>query len=284
MHHYCFEDKWECHGDGDCADLRKCRGTDCSCVESTCEKSSTVSTDPPTPTPTSTDPPTPTSTDPPTPTPTDPPTPTSTDPPTPTEPPCNCGKANPGDADSERIIGGTEAQKNEFPWVVNVRSTKEVTEDATGTSTRSSSCGGAIISPKIVLTAGHCIVKDEDADVKAEYIEDCYTDTNTNTDKFKCYKTIQVLAGVHKITRRSDDAKKTIDVKKAILHKDYKPKDNQAEGSTGVIHDLAILQLEDDIEFTAEMSPICLPSDVRPDKYKGEKATVAGWGRTDGMM
>ena len=241
-------------------------------MESTCEKSSTVPTDPPT---------NPTDPDPTDPDPTEPPTEPPTSSPD-TE--CNCGKANPGDADSERIIGGTEARKNEFPWVVNVRSTKEVTEDATGISTRSSSCGGAIISPKIVLTAGHCIVKDEDADVKAEYIEDCYTDTNTNTDKFKCYKTIRVLAGVHKITRSSDDAKKTIDVKKAILHKDYKPKDNQAEGSSGVIHDLAILQLEDDIEFTAEMSPICLPSDVRPDKYKGEKATVAGWGRTDGMM
>jgi len=73
---------------------------------------------------------------------------TSTPPPTP--PPsedCQCGKANVGGLDG-RIIGGENADTNEYPWQVAV-------QYRTGSGT--SSCGGTIVSKYFVITAAHCV-------------------------------------------------------------------------------------------------------------------------------
>ena len=237
-------------------------------MESTCEKSSTVPTDPPT---------NPTDPDPTDPDPTEPPTEPPTSSPD-TE--CNCGKANPTGVDSERIIGGTEAVPNEFPWVVRVQAVENI--DRRG-AVESASCGGAIISPKIVLTAGHCIVRELGA--KDDYTEPCKCTAtvpcaNTN---FHCYKTIKVLAGVHRIGKEivgdNDAEEKDLNVEKIILHKDYEAKTGQG---SAFIHDLAILELKRSIEFMEKMRPICLPSGS--PNYEGKMATTAGWGWTDGRV
>jgi secreted trypsin-like serine protease len=45
------------------------------------------------------------------------------------------------DGPSTKVVGGTRAAKGEFPWVVRL----------------SMGCGGAMITPRVVLTAAHCV-------------------------------------------------------------------------------------------------------------------------------
>ena len=107
--------------------------------------------------------------------------------------------------------------------------------------------------------------------------------SNTN---FHCYKTIQVLAGVHEInpanSNDNDAERDDLNVGKAILHKDYEIK--QPGQSQVANHDLAILELEETIVFTLteKIRPICLPSGSL--EYKDSRATTAGWGWTDGRV
>jgi len=70
-----------------------------------------------------------------------------TQPPAPTQPPtpydCKCGA---GSQDGSKIVGGQNAQKNEYPWQVGLVSKNR----------RTPFCGGSLISSRTVLTAAHC--------------------------------------------------------------------------------------------------------------------------------
>jgi secreted trypsin-like serine protease len=45
------------------------------------------------------------------------------------------------DADEERIVGGSRVDEGTYPWVVRI----------------SVGCGGSLVAPQVVLTAGHCV-------------------------------------------------------------------------------------------------------------------------------
>merc|ERR1712045_927369 len=76
-----------------------------------------------------------------------PPRPPATPAPAPTSPPvvgqCSCGVNS---ATSTKIVGGTNAWKNEFPWQVGL----------IGTISTKPFCGGTLISSDTILTAAHC--------------------------------------------------------------------------------------------------------------------------------
>ncbi len=58
-----------------------------------------------------------------------------------------------GETDTEMIVGGTAAPDGKYPWQVRLYSNMD---DTIGF------CGGSIIAPQWVLTAGHCLI-DSDA-------------------------------------------------------------------------------------------------------------------------
>jgi secreted trypsin-like serine protease len=58
-----------------------------------------------------------------------------------------------GESDTEMIVGGTAAPDGKYPWQVRLYSNMD---DTIGF------CGGSIIAPQWVLTAGHCLI-DSDA-------------------------------------------------------------------------------------------------------------------------
>ena len=191
---------------------------------------------------------------------------------------CNCGKANTGGLDSERIIGGTEAGEHEFPWVVRININKASL----------SSCGGSIISSRHVLTAGHCIVvtsKIQNTEVKTKSCQSKLTQcVEDNPPICSCYSNIKVLAGLHDKTK---GPQKTFDVTDVFLHEEYQESPiwlPDREGAINPIYDFAILTLKDTIEFTQKISPVCLPqsSGSKVSKYEDKEATVAGWGWTTG--
>lgn len=62
-----------------------------------------------------------------------------------------CGHALAAD-DNEMIVAGTEAPEGKYPWQVRLYSSME---DQRGF------CGGTIIAPQWILTAGHCVTVGE---------------------------------------------------------------------------------------------------------------------------
>ncbi|XP_011212391.2 serine proteinase stubble [Bactrocera dorsalis] len=69
--------------------------------------------------------------------------------------PAQCGIKNPAAPDQERIVGGTNASPNEFPWIaVLFKSGKQF-------------CGGSVITKNHILTAAHCVSRMTSWDVAA---------------------------------------------------------------------------------------------------------------------
>jgi len=118
-----------------------------------------------------------------------------------------------------RIVGGVEARKHEFPWLVRVQHK----------SGGGLLCGGAVISSRSILTAAHCI-------------------SNPKSD----VANLQVLAGAHDVDNAvgERDTRQLRDLKKIICHKDYNARNMQ--------NDVCILRLKSDLQMTQWVNSIPL--------------------------
>jgi len=101
-------------------------------------------------------------------------------------------------------------------------------------------CGGTLISNKEVLTARHC------------------TDGAT---------VAYVVLGEHDLTKA--DGEKKVRVCSIVNHPNY--------NAGTVNYDYAILKLCDEVAFTTEISPACLPTSSSTN-YDNVEAVVSGWG------
>ncbi|XP_044269223.1 trypsin-1-like [Tribolium madens] len=143
-----------------------------------------------------------------------------------------------------KIVGGTTADKGEFPWLVSI------------TRRGGHFCGGTLISNRFILTAGHCLC------------------TGIGTDTVKPTH-IKVTIAQHDLTNKSSDAYE-MTLKAISIHPDYtcgKVKD-----------DIAILELDNKLVWSDSVSPACLAASSHEDDYKpidNLPAVVAGWGWTN---
>lgn len=72
-----------------------------------------------------------------------------------------------------------------------------------------------------------------------------------------------------------------IPLAESIVHEDYKPYSRDHE------NDIALLRLNQSVEFTDWIKPLCLPiASVLRDKDYGNETvlTVAGWGRVSSIF
>jgi len=150
---------------------------------------------------------------------------------------CKCGVKG-----TRRIVGGSETEINEYPWIARVTD-----------PTESLYCGGTLINDQWILTAAHCMFKD-----------------TAGTQPTAASESLIVL-GEHDltITTESKIPKKNVKVSQIINHPSY-----NADNSD---NDIALLKLAEKIDLNV-YTPACLPKSS--DNFEGQKAWVYGWGTT----
>ncbi|XP_072532872.1 hyaluronan-binding protein 2-like [Salminus brasiliensis] len=152
-----------------------------------------------------------------------------------------CGKPQPKKS-MNRIYGGLKSLPGAQPWQASVQVRPKGT-----TLSFKHVCGGILIKPCWVMTAGHCIDKKQDFQV--------------------------VLGGLDLGKAESSD--QTLPVVETIVHEQYK------ETNDGVQNDIALLKLKATNGKCAEenqfVKTACLPTEAFPD---GTECTISGWGAT----
>lgn len=162
--------------------------------------------------------------------------------PKPVEPHKACGYRNP-DGIGFRITGNSdESEYGEFPWMTAIL--REEPVEGSSQVLNVYQCGGALIHPKVVLTAAHCV--------------------NSKDKKFK------IRAGEWDTqTSKENYPHQDRGVKKVIVHNKY---------YAGALHnDVALLILEEPVEIAENVNVICLPpQDAVIDTGR---CFASGWGK-----
>ncbi|RWS17088.1 Serine proteinase stubble-like protein [Dinothrombium tinctorium] len=155
----------------------------------------------------------------------------------PIRPGTNCGV--PPLHPQSKVVGGKNAAFGSWPWQVSVRRTSFFGFSSTHR------CGGAILNNQWIATAGHCV-----DDLLLSQIR-------IRVGEYDFASVMEPYAYVER------------GAKKKVVHPHY--------NFFTYENDVALVQLEEPIEFQPHIAPICLP----PDNIvlEGRNATVTGWGR-----
>ncbi|KAL5258785.1 hypothetical protein ACHWQZ_G009294 [Mnemiopsis leidyi] len=137
-----------------------------------------------------------------------------------------------------RIYYGNDAEMNEFPFMVRLA-------DPEGYHF----CGGALLTPRVVITAAHCV---------------------TDGEKTSGPEEISVYVGDHTASRVEETEQK-LAVGRILYHEGYDHYETA--------NDIAILILKDEAQLNEAVQEIMLPVD-RKFYAEGSPITVIGWGGT----
>jgi len=145
---------------------------------------------------------------------------------------------------STNIYGGREVIPYSWPWQVNVVYKPNLDEGIP------QHCGGTIISNQWILSAAHCFSMDTE---KTNY---------------------RVQLGVFNKTNNDEPGEQHREVAELMLH----PKWDEEE----LLYDIVLLKLENPVQFSDHISPICLPA-TQGEKLPepGTSVFMTGWGLTE---
>ncbi|KAG0426151.1 hypothetical protein HPB47_026727 [Ixodes persulcatus] len=156
-----------------------------------------------------------------------------------------CGQTN---VSVSRIVGGRESEPGAWPWMAAIY--------INSGGVNSAACGGALVTPRHVVTAAHCVVVGHRA-------------TNLPPSVFT------IRLGDHNLVRSDDNVSPVeIPVVKVERHADFVPRTFK--------NDVAVLTMERPATFNKFVRPVCLPygDDFASRDLNGYHAFVTGWGTT----
>ncbi|XP_048007020.1 plasminogen-like [Leguminivora glycinivorella] len=133
---------------------------------------------------------------------------------------------------SQRIVGGRRAEPYSFPWTVAIIKVDRM------------HCGGAIITDRHVLSAGHCFKWDD-------------------------HKEMHVFIGLDNLDDLKEVEKRNIS--KVNIHENFTSTAVRDE------NDIAIATLSSPVKFGPTIIPICLPEPGQ--EFSHRVGTIVGWGR-----
>jgi len=151
---------------------------------------------------------------------------------------CKCGIKK-----TRRIVGGTETEVNEYPWIASF--------DFRGTNgMRPGGCGATLIANNWAVTASHCFF-------------------NRMGELVVTKDSMSLVLGVHDITDPTETNRQVLTIDEIVLHPSYDfPTD---------LNDIALLKLTQSVDLDA-WSPACLPTSGAD--FTGQNGWVYGWGWT----
>ncbi|XP_016978978.1 melanization protease 1 [Drosophila rhopaloa] len=166
---------------------------------------------------------------------------------------------NCGDNFGDRVVGGKETGKREFPWMALIEYTKPG-------NVKGHHCGGSLINNRYVLTAAHCVAAIP-SDWQLTGVRLGEWDASTNPD----------CTTSRNGRQECNDPYVDCPVVERIPHPQY------PGNARDQLNDIALLRLRDEIQYSDFISPVCLPSlaSQRDALFLGRKVVVAGWGRTE---
>ena len=144
------------------------------------------------------------------------------------------------DGDGNRIVKGKDAPAHSFPWQAQLILMYE--------GRQTGICGGAIIAPRYVITASHCI-------------------QGTGTSVKEVW--------IGRQERQSGGT--SYGVAQVINH----PGRPRARDPDTDAHDMALITLASAITYSDSISPVCLPDSSSDSPKAGSKVVVSGWGQTN---
>uniref|UniRef100_A0A6P7FRE0 CLIP domain-containing serine protease n=1 Tax=Diabrotica virgifera virgifera TaxID=50390 RepID=A0A6P7FRE0_DIAVI len=159
--------------------------------------------------------------------------------------------------DNEAYIfghGGIEAAINEHPWMALL-----------GYTTRFGrikwSCGGSLISNRYVLTAAHCVTGEVEVQVgKVTYVK---LGVHDKTKEITCTK-----------GGSCTEKAVTAGIESFFFHENYDANNKVSS------NDIAVIKLNQTVEYTAFIRPICLP-ESNNELSRNDDLEIAGWGETE---
>ncbi|CAD5113848.1 DgyrCDS3008 [Dimorphilus gyrociliatus] len=144
------------------------------------------------------------------------------------------------------IVGGSESAKGRWPWQLSLQVNR-------GEGVFGHSCGAVLIKENWVLTAGHCLMLNEEE--PDDYL---------------------LRAGAFRIAPVGDE-EQTLHVEKIIIHPEFELI------NPGLPNDIALLKLKENADLgNPNINTISLPPNDSNDFAGNSDCWITGWGRTSG--